>query len=130
MSDSIQFGYPFLWDQILKWAVVLQRPAVQGQLLAITIAVLAAKLISKWLWKIFRRRFTLTNYSYRQGQKRSWTGYGALLLRLIFTPLLSIQGRIPTTGLGHRAAVDRLRPFLGFSPVARLHGRSLRCVPD
>lgn len=90
MSDSIQFGYPFLWDQILKWAVVLQRPAVQGQLLAIAIAVLAAKLISKWVWKTFRRRFTSTNYSYRQGQKRSWTGYGTLLLHLIFTPLLSI----------------------------------------
>ncbi|MCG8363250.1 MAG: mechanosensitive ion channel, partial [Pseudanabaenales cyanobacterium] len=90
MSDSIQFGYPFLWDQILKWAVVLQRPAVQGQLLAIAIAVLAAKLISKWVWKTFRRRFASTNYSYRQGQKRSWTGYGTLLLHLIFTPLLSI----------------------------------------
>ena len=90
MSDSTQFGYPFLWDQILKWAVVLQRPAVQGQLLAIAIAVLAAKLTSKWVWKKFRRRFNPTNYLYRQGQKRSWTEYGALLLHLIFTPLFSI----------------------------------------
>ena len=90
MSDSTQFGYPFLWDQILKWVVVLQRPAVQGQLLAIAIAVLAAKLISKWVWKKFRRRFNPTNYSYRQGRKRSWKEYGALLLHLSFTPLLSI----------------------------------------
>ena len=94
MPDLNPLGHAFLWDQILKWIVVLQRPAVQGQLLAIAIAVLVAKLISKRVWRKFRRRFKPTHYSYTEGQNRSWKGYGALLLRLVLTPLLSMMAII------------------------------------
>ncbi|NET39148.1 MAG: mechanosensitive ion channel, partial [Cyanothece sp. SIO1E1] len=92
MPDPTPFGYALLWDQILKWVSVLQRPAVQGQLLAIAIAILFAKLASKWVRVQFRRHFAQTSDAQRNGQKLSWPcswqKYGTLLLQHTLTPLL------------------------------------------
>ncbi len=90
MPESNLLGYAFLWDQILKWVAVLQRPMVQGQLLAIAIALLCATLSSIWIRGLCQRRFNPTRYAYREGQKRSWQGYSILLLQLCLTPLLSL----------------------------------------
>ena len=136
MPDPTQFGYAFLWDQILKWVVVLQRPAVQSQLLAIAISILGAKLTAKWVWGKFRRRFTPPHYAYRKGQKRSWTGYGAFLLRLMLTPLFDIVAislfKLWFLLQGWVSGLLWLTAELvwAFFFAALLPGRSLRPVPD
>lgn len=90
MPDLSPLGYAFLWDQILKWLSVLLRPAVQGQLVAIAIVLVVARLSVQWVGGQCQRRFNPPRYFYRQGQKRSWQGYGMLILHLLLTPLFCL----------------------------------------
>ena len=80
----------YLWAELVKMGIILQRPAVQLQILGIAVSILLAWLISKWSWMQFERRFPKLS-QFEIGELRlSWRQCGAALVRYLLTPTLSL----------------------------------------
>jgi small-conductance mechanosensitive channel len=90
MSETITLDWTYLSDQILDAANILERPAVQIQLLVIAGSIGVSWLLSKWLWIQFSRRFPqVSQFDVSESRLRG-QNYGAALLRYLLTPTLSL----------------------------------------
>ncbi len=81
-----------LWEELVKVGIILQRPAVQIQMLGMTGSILLAWLISKWIWIHFRQRFPKVSQFEVPESKLSWQQDGAALVHYLLTPTLSLIG--------------------------------------
>ena len=82
--------FDYLWSQILKFQIFLERPAVQIQLLGIALSILLGLLTSKWVWYHFRRRFPQVGDWELKSEKLSWREYGAAIVGYLMTPTFSL----------------------------------------
>jgi potassium-dependent mechanosensitive channel len=90
MSEKMPLDWVYLNDQILNAANILERPAVQIQILAITGSIGVSWLLSQWLWIQFSRRFPqVSRFDISESRLRGHY-YGAALLRYLLTPTLSL----------------------------------------
>ena len=90
MPEQKVLNLNYLWTVLVKVSIVLQRPAVQIQLLAMAISILLAWLISKGLWIQLKRKFPKLSQFELSELKLSLRQYGAALVRNLLTPTLSL----------------------------------------
>ena len=82
----------YLWSKLIAVGIILQRPAVQIQMLGMTVSILLAWLISKWIWIHFRQRFPKASQFKVSEEKLSWQQNGAAFFYYQLTPILSLIG--------------------------------------
>ncbi len=92
MSEQEVLNLNYLWEEIFKVGIILQRPAVQIQMLGMTSSILLAWLISQWIWIHFRQRFPQVSQFDVGESKLSWQQDGAALVHYLLTPTLSLIG--------------------------------------
>ena len=80
----------YLDQQLLRIQILLERPAVQIQLLAIAIALCLGWLVSHWIWKETQNRFPPSRNLEQKPTRLSWREYGIALICLLATPVFSI----------------------------------------
>ena len=90
MSEQTILNLNYLWTELIKVGIVLQRPAVQIQILAMGLSILLAWLISKVLWIQLQRLFPKLSQFELSKLRLSWQQYGAALVRHLLTPTLSL----------------------------------------
>ena len=90
MSESTVLNLDYLWTVLVEVSIVLQRPAVQIQILGLAISILIAWLISKCLWIQLKRRFPKLDQFEMSELRLSRSQYGTALLRYLLTPTLSL----------------------------------------
>jgi len=90
IPEQTIFNLNYLWAELVKVGIVLQRPAVQIQIGGIAVSILLTWLISKWTWIQLERRFPKVSEFEMSEQRLSWRQYGAALLRYLLTPTLSL----------------------------------------
>ena len=90
MPEQTVFDLNYLWTELAKASIVLQRPAVQIQMLGIAISILLAWLISKGIWIQLKGRFKKLSQFELRKLKLSWRQYGAALVRYLLTPTLGL----------------------------------------
>jgi potassium efflux system protein len=57
MDKKLILAPSYFWEEWLKTMGILQRPAVQLQLLVITVSLAVIFILSQWLWHKFQQRF-------------------------------------------------------------------------
>ena len=92
MPGQTALNLNYLWEELVKAGIVLQRPAVQIQMLGMTGSIMLAWLISQWSSIQFRRRFPKVSQFDAGEEKLSWRQYGAALVRYLLTPTLNLIG--------------------------------------
>ncbi|MGK7873833.1 MAG: mechanosensitive ion channel family protein [Xenococcaceae cyanobacterium] len=92
MPEQTVLNLNYLWEELVKVGIVLQRSAVQIQMLGMAGSILLAWLISKWSWIQFRQRFPKVSQFDVGDSKISWRQYGAALVRYLLTPTLCLIG--------------------------------------
>lgn len=90
MSEETVLNLNYLWTELVKVSIILQRPVVQIQLLAMVVTIFLAWLISKWSWIQFKELFPKLSQFELSKLKVSWQQYGAALIRHLLTPSLSL----------------------------------------
>ena len=90
MPEQTVFNFNYLWEELVKDGIILQRPAVQIQILGMAGSILLAWLISQWIWVQFRRHFPKVS-QFKVGEtKVSWQQYGLILGPYLLIPTLSL----------------------------------------
>ena len=90
MSEQTVLNLNYLWDELVKVGIVLQRPAVQIQMMGIAGSILLAWLIYQGIWMYLRRRFPKVSQFEMGESKLSWRQYGAVLVPYLLIPTLSL----------------------------------------
>lgn len=90
MAKTLILDASYFWEEFLKISIILQRPAVQIQLLAIAISIILMWLISRWVWRRFSQRFPQVSAFCQKDTRIYWQQYGAALLYYLLTPLLCL----------------------------------------
>ncbi len=90
MNKKLILEPSYFWEQWLKTMVVLQRPAVQIQLLAITISIVVIFLISQWSWRKFQQHFPEISQFKEKNEKLYYGQLGAALFYYLIFPVLSL----------------------------------------
>ena len=92
MAELKILNLNYLWSELVKVGIVLERPAVQIQMLGMIGLILLAWLISKWIWIHFRQRFSKISQFEAGESKVSWQQCGVALLHHLLSPTLSLIG--------------------------------------
>ena len=92
MLEQTVLNFNYLWEELVKAGIVLQRRAVQIQILGIAFSILLAWLISKASRSQFRRRLPKLNQLKISELKLSSDRYAAPLFSYLLTPTLSLIG--------------------------------------
>ncbi len=90
MPEQKVLNLDYLWGELVKLGIILQRPAVQIQILGIAISILLAWLISKGLWIQLQRKFPKLSQFEISELRLAWRQYGAALIRYLLGPSLSL----------------------------------------
>ena len=90
MAEQIVLDLDYLWVELAKVSIVLQRRAVQIQILGMAFSILLAWLISKMVWIGLKGRFSQLKQLESNELKISKGQYGAGLVRYLLTPTLSL----------------------------------------
>ncbi|MEA5536427.1 mechanosensitive ion channel family protein [Crocosphaera sp. XPORK-15E] len=90
MRDNFVLDDSYLWQELLKITIILQRPAVQIQLLVIAISIILMWILSNWVWSIFSQRFPELSKFCEKDTRIYWQQSGAALLYYLLTPLLCL----------------------------------------
>ena len=90
MPEPTVLNLNYLWEELLKAGILLQRPAVQIQMLGMASSILLAWLISQGIWIYLRRRFPKVSQFEMGESKLSWRQYGAVLVPYLLIPTLSL----------------------------------------
>ncbi len=90
MNKKIILDPSYFWEEWLETMVILQRPAVQLQLLVITISLVVMFLISQWLWGKFKQRFPDISQFQEKNEERYYKQCGAALFYYLCFPILSL----------------------------------------
>ena len=88
MNQETVLSLNYLSRELLKLEIILQRPAVQIQILGMFLSILLALGISKGLWIQLKRRFPKLKQIDISHQKLDWQQYGFALIRYLLTPTL------------------------------------------
>ncbi|GBF81881.1 mechanosensitive ion channel family protein [Aphanothece sacrum] len=90
METNLILDVSYFWEEWLKITIVLQRPAVQVQLLAIALSIILVWFISRWLWYQFCQRFPKSSQFCQQNSQLYWQQCGAALFHYLIPPLLCL----------------------------------------
>ncbi|MDJ0730169.1 MAG: mechanosensitive ion channel [Crocosphaera sp.] len=90
MNRKVILDPSYFWEEWLKTMVILQRPAVQLQLLAITLSLVAMFLISQWLWRKFKQRFPDISQFEEKNEELYYQQIGSALFYYLLLPILSL----------------------------------------
>lgn len=90
MPEQTVFDLNYLWTELAKASIVLQRPAVQIQMLGIAISILLAWLISKGLWILLKRQLPQLSQFEMSELRLAWGQYFTSLVYYLLTPTLSL----------------------------------------
>ena len=91
MPEQTVLNLGFLWTELLKVAIVLQRPVVQIQFLAMAVSILLGYSVRKWSWTQLRRRFpVLSRYEMKRSKLSGWQFSAALIDNLLGPTLILI----------------------------------------
>ncbi len=90
MIQKVILAPSAFWEECLKTMVILQRPAVQIQLLAITISLVIMFLISQWLWGKFKQRFPDISQFEEKNEERYYQQCSAALVYYLMFPIFSL----------------------------------------
>ena len=88
MNEETVLSLNYLWEELVKVWVILQRLAVQIQILGIFLSILLALGISQWSWIQLKRKFPQLRQIDVSSKKLSWRQYGFALVRYLLTPTL------------------------------------------
>lgn len=90
MNQKIILAPSYFWEEWLKTMVILQRPAVQRQLLAIIFSLVVMFLISQWLWNKFKQQFPDISQFEEKNKERYYQQCGTTLFYYLLFPILSL----------------------------------------
>ncbi|MDJ0598928.1 MAG: mechanosensitive ion channel [Crocosphaera sp.] len=90
MNKNLILDPSYFWEEWLKMIVILQRPAVQLQLFAITITLVLMFLISQWLWYKFKQRFPDITYFEEKNKECYYQQIMAALFYYLLFPTVSL----------------------------------------
>ena len=90
MNQETVLSLGYLEAELVKVWVILQRPAVQIQILGVFLSILIALGISKWSWIQLKRKFPQLRRIDVSSKKLSWKHYGFALVRYLLTPTLCL----------------------------------------
>ncbi len=90
MNRELALAPSHFWEEWLKSMVILQRPAVQLQLLAITVSMALMSIISQWLWHKFKQRFPEISQFEEKNTEFYWQQIGAVLFYYLCFPFLCL----------------------------------------
>ena len=88
MHESTVLNLKHLWTELVKVGILLQRPAVQIQLLGIALSILLGVSVFKWLWPQLKRRFPGLNQVEMGKSKLSGWQVCAALVRYLLSPTI------------------------------------------
>ncbi|MEM8780948.1 MAG: mechanosensitive ion channel domain-containing protein [Cyanobacteria bacterium P01_G01_bin.49] len=77
-------------EEWLKIIIILQRRAIQGQLLAIAVSIILMWIVSRWLWHHFRQRFPKSSQFCQANTRLYWQQSGSALFYYLLTPFLCL----------------------------------------
>ncbi|MDJ0844670.1 MAG: mechanosensitive ion channel, partial [Crocosphaera sp.] len=90
MNQEIVLNSSYFWEEWLKTMVILQRPAVQIQLLVITISLFIMFIITQWLWSKFKQLFPdISQFEEKNKERYYQQCFSALVCYLMF-PIFSL----------------------------------------
>lgn len=90
MNKNLILDPSYFREEWLKTMVILQRPAVQVQLVAITISLIVMFLLSQWLWGKFEKRFPDISQFEERNKECYYQQCGAALLFYLLFPTFSL----------------------------------------
>ena len=90
MNEETVLSLNYLSRELLKLEIILQRPAVQIQMLVMLLSILLALGISRWISIQLKRRFPKLKQTDISRTKLSWQQYGFTALRYLLTPTLCL----------------------------------------
>ena len=89
MNESTVLNLQHLWNELVEVGILLQRPAVQIQLLGIAISILLGILFYKGSWAHLKRRFPILGYQVETSEsKLSRWEFGAALVGYLLGPTI------------------------------------------
>ncbi|MEA5512145.1 mechanosensitive ion channel domain-containing protein [Crocosphaera sp. UHCC 0190] len=90
MRNNLVLDASYFWEEWLRITIILQRPAVQVQLLAIAISIFITWIVSHWVWSQFSQLFPQLTEFCKKDKRIYWQQYGAAVLYYIFPPLFCL----------------------------------------
>ena len=88
MNESTVLNLEHLSKELVKVGILLQRPAVQIQLLGIAISILLGVSVFKWSWPQLKQRFPILSQVEMGQSKLSGWQVGAALVRYLLGPTI------------------------------------------
>ena len=89
MSEQTVIGLGYLWTELSKVWIILQRPAVQLQFLAIVISFFLARYVYKYSWSRFQKNYpVLKNRNLRKRVLTGWKYACSATIPKILWPIL------------------------------------------
>ncbi len=86
MPEQTVLDLNYLWTELIKVGMILQRPVVQIQFLGVAVSILLGWLVRKMIWAQLTRRFpTLSHYELSE-LKLSWQQVNAALVNYLLSP--------------------------------------------
>ena len=92
MSEQEVLNIHYLWLELVKVGIILQRPGVQIQILGMTVLIFLAWIISQWIWIHLRQHFPKVSQFKVSEEKLSWQQNAIVLVHYLFPPILSLIG--------------------------------------
>ncbi|MGK7879594.1 MAG: mechanosensitive ion channel family protein [Crocosphaera sp.] len=90
MNRKIVLAPSAFWEEWFKTMVILQRPAVQLQLITIAVSLIVMFLISQWIWRKFKQRFPDISQFEEKNKKHYYKQCSAALFCYLTFPTLSL----------------------------------------
>ena len=89
MPEQTVIGSSYLWTELVKVGMILQRPAVLLQFLAIVLSFFLARYAYKWIWFKLQQHFPLLKHQeLRDTRFSGWKYVGVESLRNLLWPIL------------------------------------------
>ena len=88
MAESTSLSLNYLWEELLKVSIFLQRPAIQRQFISAVVTILLAWALSRWIWFQLRQRYPQLNVDENCEQRLEWRQYSLALIHYLTTPTL------------------------------------------
>ncbi len=88
MPEETVLNLNYLWRELVKVGIVLQRPAVQIQLLGLALSILLGMSVFKLSWPRLKRRFPVLSQVEMGKSKLSGWQFFAALVRYLLAPTI------------------------------------------
>ena len=88
MPEQTVLNLNYLWTELIKVGMILQRPVVQIQFLVIAVSILLGWLVRKMIWAQLKRRFPMLSHYEMSELKLSRQQFHAALVDYLLGPTL------------------------------------------